>query len=386
MHQTLLATAPIAAGVLCAPAHAAGRSGFVGLGTLGVSASKALALNDSGLVVGHALTLFNLGQHAYGFSAGSMQDLGTPGGSGSFANAINVGGQVVGQSHIAGWTLTAANGINRYTQIAGTATRNGNSQAYLLTLQPDRQGGNGPWDAAATSCRTLRSASTVAWSSRARSIHIGFGNCSLADDIDNRAGAQVIVAQGAEATLRGGLHDNGELRVNGAANFFGLVSGAGGFTGNGTADFEGGFAPGNSPAVVTVDFLPVFGAGSTILLELAGTAPGNAANNHHRLIFGNSVQLQGGTLDVVCCGGFEGQAGDHYDLFNWNGGLVGNVGSVNLPTLSAGLSWQTQTLYVNGEISITAVPEPEPWALRLAGLAVMASKPRRPGLPVNPKA
>ncbi len=57
-----------------------------------------------------------------------------------------------------------------------------------------------------------------------------------------------IVSNGAQASFFNAVVNNGELRVpaGGAANFFGLVSGAGSFTGTGQSRFEGGFSPGNS--------------------------------------------------------------------------------------------------------------------------------------------
>jgi len=53
--------------------------------------------------------------------------------------------------------------------------------------------------------------------------------------------------------------------------------------------------------------------------------------------------------------------------------------------LAAGLNWDTSKLYSTGEIAITAVPEPQTWALLLAGLAGPAGLERRAGVHHQPR-
>jgi probable HAF family extracellular repeat protein len=77
----------------CSSAHG-GDYSVVDLGTLGGASSQATGINDSGQVVGWAYTSGGI-QHAFLYSAGTMQDLG----SGSWysgASGINNAGQVVG--------------------------------------------------------------------------------------------------------------------------------------------------------------------------------------------------------------------------------------------------------------------------------------------------
>jgi probable HAF family extracellular repeat protein len=211
-------------------------------------------------------------------------------------------------------------------------------------------------------------------------VNATFGTSNLTGAIDNQGG-RIVVANGAAVSFYDQLVNNGELRVSagGAANFFGLVKGAGAFTGTGASRFEGGFAPGNSPALVNVSFQATFSATSPVIMELGGTTPGNCATCADKIVFGNSVILEGGDLNVVWWNGHAGQAGDVYDLFDWNGGLTGAFGQVNLPTLAAGLAWDTGHLYTTGELSILAAPVPEPdsWALLLAGSGLVGGLARR---------
>lgn len=71
------------------------RDSFVDLGTLGGGYSRALAINDSGTVVGTAGNSAS-DTRAFVYVNGSMSDIGTLGGSNSSANAINNNGQIAG--------------------------------------------------------------------------------------------------------------------------------------------------------------------------------------------------------------------------------------------------------------------------------------------------
>ena len=63
-----------------------------------------------------------------------------------------------------------------------------------------------------------------------------------------------------------------------------------------------------------------------------------------------------GTLEVTSLGGsFAGV--QVYDLFDWDT-LVGTFDTVNLPTLSGSLSWDTSNLYVTGELSVSSAQIP----------------------------
>jgi len=70
------------------------------IGTLGGTSSMALAVNDSGTIVGRARTAAGE-QHAFLYENGVMMDLGTLGGNLSTARGINDRGQIVGGSRLA---------------------------------------------------------------------------------------------------------------------------------------------------------------------------------------------------------------------------------------------------------------------------------------------
>jgi len=71
-----------------------------------------------------------------------------------------------------------------------------------------------------------------------------------------------------------------------------------------------------------------------------------------------------GTLDVTALAGTFA-AGQVFDILDWKT-LSGTFDTVNLPSLSGGLSWDTSQLYTTGEL--TVVPEPTSGMLMLLGL------------------
>lgn len=69
------------------------------LGTLGGRSSGALGINNAGQVVGFSNVVGDIYSHAFVYSNGVMTDLGTLGGGNSTATAINDLGQIVGDSY-----------------------------------------------------------------------------------------------------------------------------------------------------------------------------------------------------------------------------------------------------------------------------------------------
>ena len=84
------------------------------------------------------------------------------------------------------------------------------------------------------------------------------------------------------------------------------------------------------------------------------------------LVQGVTTLTYGGVLNVTATGGAIA-GGDSWDLFNATA-FAGVFSSVNLPTLTGGLTWNTSQLAVNGTISVNSVPEPGAMALLATGV------------------
>lgn len=127
---------------------------------------------------------------------------------------------------------------------------------------------------------------------------------------------------------------------------------------------NGTFGPGNSAALVSLDNLTMSSTG-ILLMELGGTTRGSG---YDALNIANAFTADG-TLSVSFINSFSPITAATFNLFDFVS-LTGTFDTVNLPTLTAGLSWDTSALYTTGELSITgtAVPEPSTYAL-FAGMA-----------------
>ena len=83
-----------------------------------------------------------------------------------------------------------------------------------------------------------------------------------------------------------------------------------------------------------------------------------------------------GTLRVSLISGFTPADGDSFDLFNW-GSESGSGPIFDLPTLDAGLFWDTHTFTTDGTLSVTSAPVPEPGAAALVFLGAALFGGRR---------
>ena len=152
--------------------------------------------------------------------------------------------------------------------------------------------------------------------------------------------------------------------------FFGLVNGAGPFTGSGTVFFEGGYSPGNSPASVLHEGDLFFGGASTLTMELGGLLLGG---QYDHLNVGGTL-TEDGALDVVLYAGFAPHFGDTFDLFD-AGSISGNFDDVNLPELTGDLTWDDSQLASTGTLRV--VPEPGIGVLLASALALLGLRRRR---------
>ena len=129
----------------------------------------------------------------------------------------------------------------------------------------------------------------------------------------------------------------------------GFVKGSGSFD---YTVFNGTYSPGHSPTHSTVGSV-IYTASNVLIMELGGLIPGT----QHDKITHTGLSQAGGTLDVVLINGFIPSLGNNFDIFDWNAGVLGTFSPVNLPSLSAGLAWNTSDLYLGGSLSVTAIPE-----------------------------
>jgi hypothetical protein len=123
----------------------------------------------------------------------------------------------------------------------------------------------------------------------------------------------------------------------------------------------GTVSPGNSPGVMEVpgDFTQY--DGSTLLIELAGTAAGS----QYDVLQVDGEASLGGTLEVTLLDGFEPAAGDSFEILEF-AFVAGGFDELILPGLVGALSWDASALLTDGNLSV--VPEPATWSLLLLGL------------------
>ena len=135
----------------------------------------------------------------------------------------------------------------------------------------------------------------------------------------------------------GPVTNNGNVNTatSGTVRFFGPVSGPGSYTGTGTVAFLNTFSPGASPAAVSFAGDVDLSGTSTLVIELAGTAP---SNQYDTLVVSGDAAL-GGTLDVDLLSGFVPSPGSVFQIVTASGGIGGTFESASLPSVS-GANWQ----------------------------------------------
>lgn len=96
------------------------------------------------------------------------------------------------------------------------------------------------------------------------------------------------------------------------------------------------------------------------------------------LVLAGDMLTFGGTLKVVQFGGNVPQAGQSFDLFDW-GTSEGQFSSLDITSapLADGMPWDNSRLYIDGTLTVAAVPEPSGYIMMLAGIGLMGFMVRR---------
>lgn len=224
-------------------------------------------------------------------------------------------------------------------------------------------------------------------------VQVTFGEAEVFGAVTTQMGGKLILSGNSNTTFYDTVEtqSGGELRVSTGATavFFGQVLQRTGaiVSGTGTKFYEGGLSVGNSPGFGLDSGNVGFGSGSVYLAEIGGITACTEAcatdttlqdQSFDKYVVQGTLTL-GGTLKLASWNSFVAQAGSYYDLLDW-GTLQGQFDAIDASglQLAEGTVLDISRLYTTGEIGVTAVPEPGPWALMGLGLVGLAGAVRRP--------
>ena len=182
------------------------------------------------------------------------------------------------------------------------------------------------------------------------------------------------------SSIQGAFTNNGSVSATGGTlSFMNDVNGIGSYAGK--IAFGAGLSTGSSPTALqftqgNVSFLN----GSTLTLQLWGNAPGT---EYDQLLDINTLSFHG-KLDLVFGSGFIPLPGSSFALFGFDNfkGSFGSAKNGYDEIIVTGIDRNLldfSHLATDGRLSmaVSAVPEPESWALMLAGLTLVASATQR---------
>jgi T5SS/PEP-CTERM-associated repeat protein len=348
-----------------------------------------------------------LGSNSATLSGGVISNSGHIEGFGSINNALNntgtleaIGGTLALNGSLSNsGTIIVDNGA-RVRLNQGLNTNSGRIQLAGGTFDNNGYAMTNATGATISGAGTLRGGTLT----NQGKLQLSGGTSSVYADVLNRSGqaavgaaplvpaGQIILSGNSNTTFYGkvDVQSGAELRVStgSVATFFGDVQQRTGakFTGSGSKRFEGLLTVGASPGLGTDEGDVEFGDAFTYVAEIGGITACTLACENNLAVINSSFDKYSvagslsfnGTLFLTSWNGFVAQAGQSFDLFDW-GTRTGEFSDIDASgfKLAAGTQLDTSRLYADGSISVTAVPEPETYAMMLAGLGLVGWSARR---------
>jgi len=172
--------------------------------------------------------------------------------------------------------------------------------------------------------------------------------------VNNASGGTIHLSGNTPNIFYSTVSNGGAINIDAGAIglFYGGVTGSGTITNSGSAQFD-----------ATSTTSTVSGTGSTSLVSAATLNAntfaqggltvqlgGDTVGSYSKLEVAGALSLAG-KLTVSLVNGFTPSLGNSFDLLDW-GSLSGHFSSLSLPTLSAGLTWNTTQLYTTGTLAV----------------------------------
>lgn len=198
-----------------------------------------------------------------------------------------------------------------------------------------------------------------------RSDNISFAGQIIGSGIVRQQGPGVLSLTGSNTYSGGTSIVDGILSATGTSLGTGIVLLNGGTLAVGRHNLIGN---------LTVSSLGIGSQGGTLLFNLG---PGNIRD---RLIVNGLAGISitsNSTLRLTLLDGFTPEAGQSFDLIDWTSSFTSNFGTLDLPALSGGLTWDSSALYTTGTL-VVAIPEPTTFALVALATVTLFSRRRKP--------
>lgn len=326
---------------------------FTPLGSLGGNFSEANAINNAGLVVGSATLADGITRHATLWNGSTVTDLGTLGGTFSYAYAINNLGQIVGNSYLAGNTVQHATLWDG--SVATDLGTLGGDFSVAKDISDNGLITGSSFNTAGTMQAVLWNGTSISSLTDTGSNGNGINNSRQIVGFSDSATFSAILWDGSNATNLAPLVE--AFAINNSGQVVGSLF-------NGSGSIAGLWDEG-----VTTDLGTLGGFQSKAFAinnvgQIAGYSytPGNTTF-HATLWDGTSIVDLNSFLDASAV-----SAG--WELLVANG--------INDSGWIVGTARNTITGFSSGYLlSVTAVPEPESYAMLLVGLGLIGTVARR---------